>query len=57
MTKSPIDILMDKVEWECTICGAAAGTCDCWTECRCGLSYEKGGKCRNPIHEAEEVKP
>lgn len=32
MTRSPIDMLMDKVDWKCTRCGAKQGTCDCWVE-------------------------
>lgn len=35
---------------KCTICGSAAGTCDCWTKCPCGWSFEKGTACRNPKH-------
>ena len=30
MAKAPIDILMDRVDWSCTRCGAKAGTCKCW---------------------------
>lgn len=35
----------------CVKCGAKYGMCDCWTKCKCGWLYEKGGKCRNPIHD------
>lgn len=34
----------------CTVCGAAMGGCQCWTKCRCGWSYRRGGKCANPEH-------
>ena len=47
-SKSPIDILFDKVEFKCTICDKPAGTCDCWVFCSCGWAFEKGEKCRNP---------
>lgn len=41
----------------CTKCGTkGVGNCDCWTRCNCGWSYEKGGKCRNPIHKKVKVK-
>lgn len=36
----------------CTLCNQPAGTCDCWTLCGCGWSYEKGTSCRNPNHHA-----
>jgi hypothetical protein len=35
---------------KCTLCGAQAGTCDCWTRCPCGWSFEKNTACRNPKH-------
>lgn len=37
---------------KCTVCGAQAGTCDCWTKCSCGWSFRKGTACRNPVHRA-----
>jgi hypothetical protein len=48
MSRSPIDILLDRVDWRCAICNAPAGTCACWTRCACGRSYETGKACRNP---------
>ena len=47
---TPTDLLLDRVDWRCTICGAKSRTCDCWTECRCGRSYPKGKQCSNPQH-------
>jgi hypothetical protein len=45
---TPIDILFDKADMKCTLCDKPMGTCDCWTKCSCGWSYEKGTECRNP---------
>jgi len=52
---SPIDSLIDRASLKCTICSAPAGTCSCWTKCRCGISYPAGGECRNPDHQLEKV--
>lgn len=38
----------DNSRMRCTICKAQMGKCDCWIECSCGWSYEKGTSCRNP---------
>lgn len=35
---------------KCTVCGAQAETCDCWTKCACGWSFQKNEACRNPMH-------
>lgn len=48
MSRSPIDIMMDRVDWRCAKCGAPAGTCSCWMKCACGWTYETGKACRNP---------
>jgi hypothetical protein len=32
MNRSPIDRLMDKVDWHCVRCGAPMGTCECWVK-------------------------
>lgn len=32
----------------CTLCGAGYGACDCWTQCSCGWTAEKGKPCNNP---------
>lgn len=33
----------------CTKCGAVGiNSCDCWEECKCGWTKERGGKCSNP---------
>lgn len=53
--KSPIDILIDRAAFQCTKCGARAGTCNCWTKCDCGWSFETGKKCRNPHHQFDAV--
>lgn len=53
---SPINQLIDSV-MKCGKCGAPMGKCDCWTKCKCGWSYEKGGKCNNPIHKKKKLKP
>src|SRR3546814_517974 len=37
---------------KCAVCGAQAGTCDCWEKCPCGWSFRKGAKCQNPAHGA-----
>lgn len=48
--KTPMDRMLDSVEFRCTACNEKAGTCDCWVRCSCGWSYEKNDTCRNPIH-------
>lgn len=51
---NPIDRALDKIDFKCTKCGAKMGACDCWQKCtKCGWSYEKGKKCRNPRHKTE----
>jgi hypothetical protein len=53
--KSPIDAMLDRVAWTCTLCGKAQKPvpCQCWTRCWCGWSYAtEGGVCRNPVHRA-----
>lgn len=45
----PINSMIDAAV-KCTKCGAGYGKCDCWTECRCGWHYERGGQCRNQVH-------
>lgn len=40
----------DQSMLKCTVCGAQAGTCDCWTKCPCGWSFRKEEACRNPKH-------
>jgi hypothetical protein len=52
--KSPIDRLID-AGMHCVKCGQKMGTCDCWDQCPCGWSFERGGQCANPIHIAEAV--
>ena len=53
--RHPIDMLIDRAGLGCTICGKPFGTCDCWTSCECGWSFEKGTKCRNPKHEIPDT--
>jgi hypothetical protein len=51
--KTPMDILFEKADMKCSICGAKAGTCDCWHPCDdpdCHWSVEKGHECNNPKH-------
>ncbi|PWB94632.1 hypothetical protein [Methylosinus sporium] len=48
MSRSPIDVLFGHADMRCTICGAPAGACSCWTRCACGWTYETGKACRNP---------
>lgn len=51
---SPINMLLDKAKFTCTVCKAPVGTCDCWQKCPdCNWSYLKGTKCRN-CHEVTE---
>lgn len=47
-SRTPIDALLDTVEWRCSICRAKAGTCDCWEKCSCGYLAQKGQPCSNP---------
>lgn len=45
--------MVDNCGLKCTKCGAAKGQCDCWVKCPvkgCNWSFEKGGKCQNPVH-------
>ena len=46
---NPIDLLIDRSGLRCTKCGATkeAG-CDCWEQCSCGWTAEKGMPCGNP---------
>lgn len=46
--KSPIETLIDRSSLKCTLCGAGMG------KCACGWSYERGGKCRNPVHASKK---
>ena len=55
MSLSPLERMIDKACMTCTKCGAKAGTCDCWTECRCGWTYERGGECPGPAHHVERL--
>lgn len=32
MARAPIDVLMDRVQFACTRCGANMGQCDCWVK-------------------------
>jgi hypothetical protein len=53
MSMSPLSILINcvnTIEFLCVICDAEPGECDCWQKCECGWTYEKLGKCSNPIH-------
>jgi hypothetical protein len=43
-----IDALFARADLRCTICGAPAGTCDCWERCSCGWHALRGEMCRNP---------
>lgn len=52
--RSPIDLLIDGAGLRCTICDAKMGQCDCWRECACGWSYQKGTACRNPAHRGKK---
>lgn len=51
---TPIEHLMDKVVWRCTLCGAAR--CDCWEQCSCGWLARKGEPCNNPNTKACSTK-
>ena len=39
---TPMDILFSKSNMRCTKCDASAGDCDCWEQCTCGWSFERG---------------
>ncbi len=45
---SGIDALFSKANMRCTKCAAPMGDCDCWEQCSCGWTAEKGMPCRNP---------
>ena len=47
---SPMEILFRNADMRCTVCQAKAGTCDCWSKCKCGWSFQKGTECGNPVH-------
>ncbi len=47
---SPIDMMLDRFDWRCTVCKEKAGTCDCWVACDCGRSYLSGEECNDDIH-------
>ena len=55
MALSPIDHMIDAARMKCAKCGTPMGGCDCWTRCRCGWAYEKGGECDNPDHSIEHM--
>lgn len=42
-----MDHIFAGVKWHCTVCGNAAGTCDCFVKCECGRSYLRGEGCPN----------
>lgn len=51
--RTPMDVLLDNVDWKCANCRAQAGTCDCWHPCNipgCYWMVEKGKQCNNPNH-------
>jgi hypothetical protein len=47
--------MVDRADMRCTKCSKPAGTCQCWTRCPCGWSYETGTACRNPMHAIDEA--
>lgn len=44
-----MDHIFAGVKWTCTACGAAQGSCNCWTKCECGRSVLRGEECSNSI--------
>lgn len=45
---SPIESLLDKVDWKCAICGQSKRIgCDCQEKCSCGWTVRKGRQCGN----------
>jgi len=46
----PIDIMLDRVEWTCTKCGAKQGTCSCWIKVtlRCPFCHKEKQTCSDP---------
>jgi hypothetical protein len=51
MSKTPIDAMLDKVDWRCTVCKTPSRIgCNCWTRCDCGYSYRTGTRRRNDVH-------
>lgn len=60
MAKTPMDIMLEGVDWRCGKCKAKMGNCDCWRKCPvpgCTWSIEKGHKCRNPDHKKKKANP
>ena len=55
MARAPIEMMIDQASMRCAKCGAPAGSCGCWTACRCGWHFETGGACHNPAHAVEEA--
>jgi len=55
MTKTPINILIDRAGMQCVVCSATMETWNCWTKCKSGWSYRTGESCRSPVHVCEEV--
>lgn len=55
---SMLDTLFGKANMRCTICETSTKVgCDCWTECSCGWSFQKGTSCNNPECGGDPGKP
>lgn len=40
----------------CALCGTRGrGNCDCWEQCSCGWTVQRGGECTNPEHAIEQL--
>ena len=45
---TPLKRMIGMANLVCNMCGSKAGTCDCWEQCSCGWTAERGKPCRNP---------
>jgi hypothetical protein len=52
--RSPINSLINASTLRCVLCDKPPG-CGCWTQCKCGWSFQKGGICQNPEHSTEPL--
>ena len=39
MSRTPMDAILDRLDFRCTACGAKRGECDCWAPCAHGEKY------------------
>lgn len=49
MSLSAIERLID-ASVRCHKCHQGINDCECYEKCSCGWSFDKGSRCRNPMH-------